>query len=192
MSSLLPRRRWRKRRQSPRRQARARTGTASRRGSLPGASTKPRRSDCSPCRSVRPRQLTPPCTVHGRIVYNAAGRYEAALEAAQRSCDIHPFGVLSWSLVELVEAAARCGQHERAGVALEQLVDRTRLASTDWSLGIEARSAALLEDDPAVAETRHRERNRPTRSRAHSSGPRSRPSRVRRVAETGEPPARCA
>ena len=109
------------------------------------------------------------------MVYNAAGGYEAALEAAQRSCDIHPFGVMSWSLVELVEAAARCGQRERAGVALEQLVDRTRVASTDWSLGIEARSAALLEDDPAVAETRYRDaidrlggaRTRPDLARAH-------------------------
>ena len=29
---------------------------------------------------------------------------------------------------------------------------RTRLASTEWALGLEARSAALLSDDPAVAE----------------------------------------
>ncbi len=90
---------------------------------------------------------------HARaLVHNAAGRYEPALEAAQRSCDRNPTGTYTWALVELVEAAVRCGQQERAGVAFEQLADRTRLASTEWALGLEARSAALLSGDPAVAE----------------------------------------
>src|SRR5262249_22185081 len=47
-------------------------------------------------------------------VYNAAGRYDAALEAAQRSCERHPSGTHGWALVELVEAAARSGELERA------------------------------------------------------------------------------
>lgn len=109
------------------------------------------------------------------LVYNAAGRYEAALDSAQRSCDRHPMGTYSWAIVELVEAAARCGQHERAGVAFEQLVDRTRLASTEWALGLETRAAALLSDDPAVAEHLYREaierlgraHTRPELARAH-------------------------
>ena len=101
---------------------------------------------------------TPFLVDHARAVAAiGAGRYEAALDSAQRSSESHPQGTFSWALVELVEAAARCGQHERAATALEQLVDRTRLASTEWALGLEARSAALVEDDPAVAETRYRE-----------------------------------
>ena len=101
---------------------------------------------------------TPFLVDHARAVAAiGAGRYEAALDSAQRSSEGHPQGTFSWALVELVEAAARCGQHERAATALEQLVDRTRLASTEWALGLEARSAALVEDDPAVAETRYRE-----------------------------------
>jgi DNA-binding CsgD family transcriptional regulator len=74
-----------------------------------------------------------------------------------------------------VEAAVRCGQQERARVAFEQLADRTRLASTDWALGLEARSAAHLSDDPAVAEPLYlsaierlgRAGTRPDLARAH-------------------------
>jgi DNA-binding CsgD family transcriptional regulator len=74
-----------------------------------------------------------------------------------------------------VEAAARCGQHERATRALEQLVERTRLESTEWALGLEARSAALVAEDPAAAERLYleaiehlgRARTRPDLARAH-------------------------
>jgi DNA-binding CsgD family transcriptional regulator len=120
--------------------------------------------------------LGPPHLEHARaVVYNAAGRYEAALAAAQRSCELHPTGTHSWALVDLVEAAVRCGQHDRAGVALDQLRDRTRLASTEWGLGLEARCAALAADDPAVAEALYveaverlgRARTRPDLARAH-------------------------
>jgi DNA-binding CsgD family transcriptional regulator len=113
---------------------------------------------------------------HGRaVVYNAAGRYDAALEAAQRSCDRHPLKANPWTLVELVEAAARCGEDKRARAALELLVDRTRLSGTDWALGLEARSTALVTDDPAVAERLYQEaverlgraRTRPDLGRAH-------------------------
>jgi DNA-binding CsgD family transcriptional regulator len=109
------------------------------------------------------------------LVYNAAGQYEPALEAAQRSCDRHPVGTFTGALVELVEAAARCGQRERAGIAFEQLADRARLASTEWALGLEVRSAAHLSGDPVVAEPLYleaierlgRARTRPDLARAH-------------------------
>jgi DNA-binding CsgD family transcriptional regulator len=108
-------------------------------------------------------------------VLNAAGRYEAALEAAQRSCDRHPLGTFSWGLVELIEAAVRSGDHDRASSALEQLGSRTRLESTAWALGLEARCAALVAQDPAAAETQYleaiehlsRARTRPDLARAH-------------------------
>lgn len=95
---------------------------------------------------------------HARaVVYNAAGRYDAALAAAQRSCDLHPTGTHSWALVDLIEAAVRCDQHERAAFALGQLRERTRLASTEWSLGLEARCAALVLDDAAAADALYAE-----------------------------------
>ena len=132
-----------------------------------------RRIDAAERPSVR---LAPPHLEHARaVVYNAAGRYEAALAAAQRSCELHPSGTHAWALIDLVEAAVRCGQDDRARVALGQLVDRTRLASTEWGLGLEARCAALVADDAADAEALYAEaverlgraRTRPDLARAH-------------------------
>jgi DNA-binding CsgD family transcriptional regulator len=91
------------------------------------------------------------------VVFNAAGRYEAALEAAQLSCDLHPVGTYSTALLELIEAAARCDQVERGRAALAPLVERTRLGGTDWALGLEARSTALVSDDADVAEPLYQE-----------------------------------
>jgi DNA-binding CsgD family transcriptional regulator len=113
---------------------------------------------------------------HGRaIVHNAAGRYESALEAAQRSCDRHPLKVSPWALVELIEAATRCGEHARARTALKLLKERTQVAGTEWALGLQARCTALVTDDPAAAELLYRQaiehliraRTRPDLGRAH-------------------------
>jgi DNA-binding CsgD family transcriptional regulator len=118
----------------------------------------------------------PPVYAHARaVVYNASGRYDEALAAAERSCELHPAGTHSWALIDLVEAAVRCGRHDRASVALGQLRERTRLVSTEWGLGLEARSAALVADDSAVAEALYAEaverlgraRTRPDLARAH-------------------------
>jgi DNA-binding CsgD family transcriptional regulator len=113
---------------------------------------------------------------HARAVaYNAAGRYEEALTAAERSCELHPTGTHGWALVDLVEAAVRCGEQDRARVALDQLKHRTRLVSTDWGLGLEARCAALVADDATVVEALYveaverldRAGTRPDLARAH-------------------------
>ena len=90
---------------------------------------------------------------HARaVVHNAAGQYEAALAAAERSCELHPTGTHGWALIDLVEAAVRSGDQDRARVALDQLRDRTRFVSTEWGLGLEARCAALVADAATVAE----------------------------------------
>jgi DNA-binding CsgD family transcriptional regulator len=78
------------------------------------------------------------------VLYNGLGGYQGALTAAQRACEHDDLGLFGWALIELVEAAARSGEPELAGDALEQLAERTRLSGTDWALGIEARSRALL------------------------------------------------
>ncbi|GAB2961659.1 LuxR family transcriptional regulator [Streptomyces pseudoechinosporeus] len=80
------------------------------------------------------------------VLYNGLGRYEAALAGAQHACGHEDLGFFGWSLAELVEAAARSGAQEEATVALRQLDERTRAAGTDWALGIQARSSALLSD----------------------------------------------
>jgi DNA-binding CsgD family transcriptional regulator len=53
-------------------------------------------------------------------------------------------------MAELIEAAARAGQPERAADAMRHLSEATTNAGSDWALGILARSRALLSDgEPA-------------------------------------------
>jgi DNA-binding CsgD family transcriptional regulator len=85
-------------------------------------------------------------------LYNGLARYQEAFAAAQRSCAIHREGGMGKSLAELIESAARCGQVEAARSALTALTARTRLASMDWGLGVEACLAALLAAGDAAEE----------------------------------------
>lgn len=80
------------------------------------------------------------------LLYNGCGRYGEALQAAQRSCGEDDVGLFGWSLVELIEAGVRCGDTDAAAAALDRLSERTRASGTDWALGIEAGSRALLGD----------------------------------------------
>jgi DNA-binding CsgD family transcriptional regulator len=90
------------------------------------------------------------------LLYNGLGRYAEALTAAELACEYDDLGVLAWALTELVEAAARSGKRETAAAALERLSLSTRAGGTDWALGIEARSRALVSEDDA-AEVLYRE-----------------------------------
>jgi DNA-binding CsgD family transcriptional regulator len=80
------------------------------------------------------------------VLYNGLGRYRQALAAAQCASEHDDLGLYGWALIELVEAAARSREPELAGDALELLSERTGLSGTDWALGIEARSRALLDE----------------------------------------------
>jgi DNA-binding NarL/FixJ family response regulator len=60
--------------------------------------------------------------------------------------------VSTLALIELVEAAARCGDAGVAADALRRLTERTSPIGTDWARGIELRSRALLSDDGAAEE----------------------------------------
>jgi DNA-binding CsgD family transcriptional regulator len=84
------------------------------------------------------------------MLHNSLGRYAEALSAAERACEYQPEMLFAhWGLAELIEAAVRSGRTERAATCLEQLSEQTRASGTDWALGIEARSRALLADDQA-------------------------------------------
>jgi DNA-binding CsgD family transcriptional regulator len=90
---------------------------------------------------------------HARaVLFNGLGRYELALESASKAVTPDEVPVAGWALPELVEAAARCGQTEVAESALQTLSERTRVAGTDWALGVEARSRALLSSDDKAEE----------------------------------------
>jgi DNA-binding CsgD family transcriptional regulator len=91
------------------------------------------------------------------VLYNGLARYDDALAAAkQASRPPQAMGFAHWILVELVEAAARSGEHEAAADALDALTQTTRPSGTDWALGIEARSRALT-CDGEEAERMHRQ-----------------------------------
>jgi DNA-binding CsgD family transcriptional regulator len=78
----------------------------------------------------------------------------AAKEATDPELEI---GTPYWaSLVELVTAAARADQPERALDAFERLSRLTKACGTDWALGLQARCHALLSDG-ADAEANYRE-----------------------------------
>jgi ATP/maltotriose-dependent transcriptional regulator MalT len=93
------------------------------------------------------------------VLYNALGRYKDALAPATRAS-----GELSQemsmltrgSLVELIEAASRSGKIESAADALRRLTQLAHASGTDWALGLETRSRALLSDGSA-AENAYRE-----------------------------------
>jgi DNA-binding CsgD family transcriptional regulator len=91
------------------------------------------------------------------VLMNGLGRYEDALAAAIEASDDTPeLFVATWALSEQIEAACRAGNTELAERALMRLVAHTRGSDTDWGLGIEARSRALLADGEA-AERLYRE-----------------------------------
>ncbi|MGB6576460.1 MAG: LuxR C-terminal-related transcriptional regulator, partial [Streptosporangiaceae bacterium] len=108
------------------------------------------------------------------LLYNGLGRYDKALAAAEQVCEYDDVGVLGWSLTELIEAAVRSSQPALASDALRRLSATTRASGTDWALGAEARSRALLSEGE-TAENGYREaierlgrtRMRPAVARAH-------------------------
>ena len=104
------------------------------------------------------------------VLYNGLGRYDDALVAAQRASEPpQNLAFFTGALPELIEAATRRGTPERATDALQRLTQTTRASGSDWALGIEARSRALLSDGE-TAEILYREaidRLDRTRIRAH-------------------------
>jgi DNA-binding CsgD family transcriptional regulator len=84
---------------------------------------------------------------------NGLGRYEEALTAAENR---HERGLSAWVLPELIEAAVRSGNPERAAGPLRELSEMACASGTEWALGIESRSRALL-NQGATAERLYRE-----------------------------------
>src|SRR5580693_3559297 len=80
------------------------------------------------------------------VLNNGLGRYQDALAAAQQATDpldvIYPY----WALAELIEAAVRSGTRAAATNAYRRLAEMATATASDWALGVEARSRALLAD----------------------------------------------
>ncbi len=80
------------------------------------------------------------------ILHNGLGRYADALAAAGQARAGSHLYVSMWALPELIEAAVRTSNTEVAAGALERLAESTSVSGTDWALGVEARSRALLSE----------------------------------------------
>ena len=88
---------------------------------------------------------------------NGLGHYDKAVAAGRHATAYDKdLASLRWSLVELIEAAARSGMTETATGAYRQLTEMASASGTDWVLGAQARSHALLSEGEA-AERLYRE-----------------------------------
>src|SRR5690606_34817826 len=85
------------------------------------------------------------------VLYNSRGEYRRALIEAESGA-AHPNDLCyaTWSLVEFVEAASRSDEPTRAIAAVERLAETTQASGSEWALGIEARSRALVSEDDAA------------------------------------------
>ena len=109
------------------------------------------------------------------ILANGLGRYEEALAAAsQASQDTSTIYISMWALPELIEAAVRSGNADLAVHALDRLAGRTQAGGSDFGLGIQARSRALMSEGQAAEDLYleaidrlGRTRLRPELARAH-------------------------
>jgi DNA-binding CsgD family transcriptional regulator/tetratricopeptide (TPR) repeat protein len=91
------------------------------------------------------------------VLYNGLGRFDEAFAAAQRgSSHLPELGLSTWSMVELVEAAARLDRPADATEAAHHIQHITTVAGTEWALGTSAYVSALVSEG-AIAEERYRE-----------------------------------
>jgi DNA-binding CsgD family transcriptional regulator len=101
------------------------------------------------------------------VLYNGLGRHDAARDAIREAMQPDPIGYGSLLVPEVAEAAARTGDRALLEFSLEWLSERTRVLTSGWASGIDARVRALLSEGD-VAEDLYRQ------SIAHLSGTRLR------------------
>jgi hypothetical protein len=84
------------------------------------------------------------------VLYNGLCEHDLAADAAHRASSVDELAISPWALYELVEAAARSDQPERAAAAANRLSAIAAAGGSDWALGAAARSRALLADGDAA------------------------------------------
>jgi DNA-binding CsgD family transcriptional regulator len=90
------------------------------------------------------------------VLYNGLGRHDAARDAAWEAFQPDPIGYGAYLVPELAEAASRTADRALLEAALDWLSQRTRVISSEWAIGIEARVRALLSEGE-IAESLYRE-----------------------------------
>ena len=86
------------------------------------------------------------------VLHNGLGNYTMALHAAEQASEHFEPPYVNLALPELVEAAIRADEPERAAVALHHLSSRAEATRTAWALGLAACAHALCGTGPAVEE----------------------------------------
>jgi DNA-binding CsgD family transcriptional regulator len=87
----------------------------------------------------------------------ALGLYDVALEAALQASGPDQHLWTMWALPEVIEAGVRTNRMDVAASAMVRLSTVMQAIGTDWALGVEARSRALLSSDPVEADKDYRE-----------------------------------
>ena len=90
------------------------------------------------------------------LLYNGLGDYGLAAEAAHEAVAVDELILSAWALFELVEAAVRSDQPERAAAAAGRLSAIAAASGSEWACGAAARSRALVAEG-RIAENLHRE-----------------------------------
>jgi DNA-binding CsgD family transcriptional regulator len=79
------------------------------------------------------------------LLYNGLGLPDKAFAAALEAIDCPTnSAAAAWAMVELIEAGARLGELEAAGETARRFAQIAGAAATDWALGVNARSRALM------------------------------------------------
>jgi DNA-binding CsgD family transcriptional regulator len=86
------------------------------------------------------------------VLHNGLGNYRLAAEAAHGASVVDEIVISPWALYELVEAAVRSDQQERARAAADQLSQLAVASASNWARGAAARSRALVSGGPAAEE----------------------------------------
>lgn len=84
------------------------------------------------------------------VLYNSLGQYAEALDCCRAALEHEDLAVSGFVLVEMVEAASRCGEPVAAGEALTRLVERAEAGGTTTARGLAAGARALLADETAA------------------------------------------
>ena len=120
------------------------------------------------------------------VLNNGIGRYDAALEAAQRAFEREQIGYMVFVIPELAEAASRIGEPAVLETAQAWMAERTAHTTSDWALGMEARVRALASGD----ERCFRESVERARPHAPAPGGGPRAAALRRMAPARGPAGR--
>jgi DNA-binding CsgD family transcriptional regulator len=86
------------------------------------------------------------------VLHNGHGDYRPAAEAAHAASAADEIVISPWALYELVEAAARGDQQDRARAAADQLSELAVASGSNWARGAAARSRALVSEGRAAEE----------------------------------------